>query len=177
MAAAKFPDTIARMPGMGGQAADAVKAYTQVPLKKAHDLLGLPHEECPETWISLPRSRQPASWEKIVDPVCPLERNLYGHPLAGLLWERHLEEALFKMSWEKLQGWECLYVHREQQLFLSVCVGDFKRVGTVENIPKMWKRMRKEIDLEPETELSDNVYLGCNQRLTVPQRAFPSREE
>ena len=22
------------------------------------------------------------------DPVVPLERNLYGHPLAGLLWER-----------------------------------------------------------------------------------------
>ena len=31
VAAAKFLDTIARMPGMGGQAADAVKAYTQVP--------------------------------------------------------------------------------------------------------------------------------------------------
>ena len=42
MAAAKFLDTVARMPGMGGQAADAVKDYTQVPLKKAHQLLGLP---------------------------------------------------------------------------------------------------------------------------------------
>ena len=26
------------------------------------------------------------------DPVVPLERNLYGHPLAGLLWERQFEE-------------------------------------------------------------------------------------
>ena len=24
------------------------------------------------------------------DPVVPLERNLYGHPLAGLLWERYI---------------------------------------------------------------------------------------
>ena len=31
VAAAKFRDTIARMPGMTGQAADAVKAYSQVP--------------------------------------------------------------------------------------------------------------------------------------------------
>ena len=93
MAAAKFLDTIARMPGMAGQAADAVKAYTQVPLENAHTLLGLPQERCPETWISLPPSRQPESWKNIEDPVCPLERNLYGHPLAGLLWERHLEET------------------------------------------------------------------------------------
>ena len=26
------------------------------------------------------------------DPVVPLERNLYGHPLAGLSWERQFEE-------------------------------------------------------------------------------------
>ena len=172
MAAAKFLDTVARMPGMGGQAADAVKAYTQVPLKQAHQLLGLPPEQCPETWISLPKSRQPASWANIVDPVCPLERNLYGHPLAGLLWERHLEDALFKLHWEKLPGWECLYIHRDQRLFLSVYVDDFKMVGKQENISKMWASMRKHIDLEPETELSDNVYLGCNQRMATPDQSL-----
>ena len=170
MAAAKFLDTIARMPGMSGQAADAVKAYTQVPLKKAHKLLGLPPEQCPETWISLPRSRQPQAWANVIDPVCPLERNLYGHPLAGLLWERYLEDALFEMKWEKLPGWECLYVHRDQQLFLSVYVDDFKMVGKTENIPKMWKAMQRKMDLEPETELSDNVYLGCNQRVAEPNQ-------
>ena len=30
------------------------------------------------------------------DPVVPLERNLYGHPLAGLLWERQFEKILLK---------------------------------------------------------------------------------
>ena len=116
MAAAKFLDSLARMPGMKGQAADAVKAYTQVSLLKAHELLGLSKAECPETWISLPPSRRPSSWKDIEDPVCPLERNLYGHPLAGLLWERHLEQALFELGWEKVQSWECLYVHRELSL-------------------------------------------------------------
>ena len=172
MAAAKFLDAIARMPGMGGQAADAVKAYTQVSLKKAPELLGLPPEECPETWISLPKSQQPASWANIVDPVCPLERNLYGHPLAGLLWERHLESALFKLKWEKIPGWECLYVHRQKQLFLSVYVNDFKMVGRKENLSKMWELLRKDVDLEQETELSHNVYLGCNQRTATPDESL-----
>ena len=30
------------------------------------------------------------------DPVVPLERNLYGHPSAGLSWERQFEKVLFK---------------------------------------------------------------------------------
>ena len=98
MSAAKFLDAIARMPGMHGQATDAVKAYTQVSLKEAHVLLGLPKAKSPDTWISLPKSRRPAQWETVEDPVCPLERNLYGHPLAGLLWERHMEKTLFKLG-------------------------------------------------------------------------------
>ena len=52
MSAAKILDTIARMPRMSGQAADAVKAYTQVSLHRAHHLLGLPKEKCPYTWIT-----------------------------------------------------------------------------------------------------------------------------
>ena len=68
---------------------------------------------------------------------------------------------MFKMNWKRIPGWECLYVHRDLGLFLSVYVDDFKVVGRKENIPKMWKMLRKEVDLEPETELSNNVYLGC----------------
>ena len=30
------------------------------------------------------------------------------------------------LGFEKVKGWECLYVHREDQLFLSVYVDDFK---------------------------------------------------
>ena len=56
------------------------------------------------------------------DPVVPLERNLYGHPFAGLLWRRQFEKIQLKFGWEKLSNWECLFVHREKGLFLSVCV-------------------------------------------------------
>ena len=60
------------------------------------------------------------------DPVAPLERNLYGHPLAGLLRERELEKILLKYGWEKGFHWECLFVHREKGLFLSVYLDDIK---------------------------------------------------
>ena len=36
------------------------------------------------------------SWSSMEDPVVPLERNLYGHPLAGLLWERQFEKVLLE---------------------------------------------------------------------------------
>ena len=60
------------------------------------------------------------------DPVVPLERNLYGHPLAGLLWERQFGKILLKYVWKKVSNWECLFVHREKGLFLSVHVDDIK---------------------------------------------------
>ena len=62
------------------------------------------------------------------DPIVLLERNLYGHRLAGLLWERQFEKILFKHGWEKILNWECLFVHREKGLFLSVFVDDIKIV-------------------------------------------------
>ena len=51
----------------------------------------------------------------IEDPVVLLERNLYGHPLAGLLWERQFVQILLKYGWEKVSNWECLFVHRENK--------------------------------------------------------------
>ena len=55
------------------------------------------------------------------DPVVPLERNLYGHPLAGLLGERQFEKILLKYVWEKVSNWECSFVQREKRVIL-ICV-------------------------------------------------------
>ena len=54
MAAGKFLDTIARMPGMKGEASDAVSAYTQVYMAGASRFLKPSEKERPDTWISLP---------------------------------------------------------------------------------------------------------------------------
>ena len=98
------------------------------------------------------------------DPVVPLERNLYGYPLAGLLWERQVEKILLKYGWEKVSNWECLFVHREKELFLSVYVDDIKLAGKKQNINPMWKVLNKEVELGEPTSFLDHVYLGCIQR-------------
>ena len=87
MTAAKIMDIISRLPGCAGQAADAVSVYTQVKMEDAHKLLKIPKSECPDIWIRLSRHKWPKSWSSMEDPVVPLERNLYGFCLAGLLWE------------------------------------------------------------------------------------------
>ena len=124
MTAGKIMDIISRLRGCEGQAADAVSAYTQVKMEDAHKLLKIPKSECPDIWIRLPRHKWPKSWSSMEDPVVPLERNLYGHPLTRLLWERQFEKILLKHGWEKIPNWECLFVHREKGLFFFVYVDD-----------------------------------------------------
>ena len=96
MTAAKVMDIFSRLPGCAGQAADTVSANTQVKMEDAPTSLKMPKLECPDIWIRLPRDKWPKSWSSMEDPVVPLERNLYGHPLAGLLWERQFEKILFE---------------------------------------------------------------------------------
>ena len=106
----------------------------------------------------------PQSWSSMEDPVVLLERNLYGHPLAGLLWERQFEKILLKHGWEKIPNWECLFVHREKGLFLSVYVDDIRLAGKKRNLDPMWKLLNKEVDLGETTSFLDHVYLDCTQR-------------
>ena len=94
-------DVIARLPGCTGKAADAVSAYTQVKMEDTPGLLKLSSSQCPDIWMRVPRHKWPQSWENIENPVVLLERNLYGHPLAGLLWERQFEEVLLGQGWKK----------------------------------------------------------------------------
>ena len=96
MTAAKVMFFMSRLPGCAGQAADAVSACTQVKMEDA-------------------RHKWPKSLSSVEDPVIPLERNLYGHPLAGLLWERQFEKILLQHGWEKVSNWECSFVHREKR--------------------------------------------------------------
>ena len=164
MTAAKVMDIISRLPGCAGQAADAASADTQVKMEDAPKLLKIPRSECPGIWIRLPPHKWPKSWSSMEDPVVPLERNLYGHPLAGLSCERQFEKILLKYGWEKVSNWECLFVHREKGLFFSVYVDDIKIAGKKQNINPMWKVLNKEVDLGEPTSFLDHLYLDCTQR-------------
>ena len=121
MTAAKIMDIISRLPGCDGQAADAVSVFSQVKMEDAHKLLKIPKSECPDIWICQLEHTWVKSWSSMEEPVVPLERNLYGQPLAGLLWEREFEKILLKHGWEKIPNCECLFVHREKRIIL-VCV-------------------------------------------------------
>ena len=83
LTAAKVMDIISRLPGCAGQAANAVSVFPGK-MEDAHKLLKIPKSECPDIWIRLPRHKWPKSWSSMEDPVVPLERNLYGQPLAVL---------------------------------------------------------------------------------------------
>ena len=142
MTAAKVMDIISRLPRCAGQASDAVSAYTQVKMEDAHNFfenfkIGMSRNLDSSTTTQMASSME--------DPVVPLERNLYGHPLAGLLWERQFEKVLLKYGWVKVSNWECLFVHRQQGLFLSVYVDDIKLAGKKQNIDPMWKVLDKEV--------------------------------
>ena len=122
MTAAKVMDIISRLPGYDGQAADAVSAYTQVKMEDAHKILKISKSECPDIWIRLPRHKWPKSWSSMEDPVVPLERYLYGHPLAGLLWERQFGENPLKARLgESFQLGMLIRPPRKEIILICVC--------------------------------------------------------
>ena len=143
--AAKIMDIISRLLGCDGHAADAVSACTQVKMEDAHKLWKIPRSECPDildlSTTTNGLSHGPVSKTQSV----PLERNLYGHPLARLFWERHFKKILLKHGWEKIPNWECLFVHREKGLFLSVYMDDLK-IG--------WKETQYRSDVESTQQRS-----------------------
>ena len=151
MVAAKSLDVVARMPGTAGSAADCVSAYTQVKNADMARLLKLPRNKCPVVWIRIPKDRWPKWWHEkgLVDPVVPLLVNLYGHPLAGLLWEKTCGREARPEWVEKLHSWECIYYHRKDQLFLDAYVDDLKIVGKAEHIKPMWESLRKSTRFGP----------------------------
>ena len=91
MTAAQVIDVVARL-----QTADAVSACTQVTVSRFLDKLST-------------MQKWPKSWSNIEDPVVPFERNLHGHPVAGLFWERQLEKVLPGLGWRKVPNWQCLF--------------------------------------------------------------------
>ena len=68
------------------------------------------------------------------------------------------------MVGKRFQIGNCLFVHREKGLFLSVYVDDIKLAGKKQNLDPMWKLLDKEVDLGEPTSFLDHLYLGCTQR-------------
>ena len=122
----------------GGQAADAVSAYTQEKLRTLARLLKIPKSECPDGWIRLPR-------HKMADILLRylLERIFFGHPLEGLLWERQFEEVLLEVGREKIPNCELSVSSSKTRIILIGIRGRRKIDGEKQNMAPMWKRSVK----------------------------------
>ena len=59
-------------------------------------------------------------------------------------------------------------MHRKKQLFLSIYVDDLKMAGRQANIPPLWEELKKYLDLDPPSKMTENQYLGSSQRDIVP---------
>ena len=127
MTAAKDMDVFSWIPACAGQAADAVAAYTKVKMEDAPKLPKILSSECPDIWIRLPRHNWPKSWSSMEDPVVPLQLNMYGHPLAGLLWERQFDKVLWSTVGRRfLVGDAYSYTDRK---VLLICVCGSHEIG------------------------------------------------
>ena len=91
----KLLDTISKLLGITGETSDAVSTHTQVKMIVAPRLLRMPKDEFPEILDQDSSIWKPKVWNNVEDPVALLERNLHGHPLAGLHWDKTFEEMLF----------------------------------------------------------------------------------
>ena len=107
----------------------------------------------------------------------PLERNLQKHPLAGLLWERQSEDAQLELGWEKIPNWECMFVHKKQGLFLSVCVEDDIKKSLEES--RKWLqcgKMYENVEIDGPISFLDHENLGCTSRECKPNETINERK-
>ena len=84
------------------------------------------------------------------EPVVPLERNLYGHPQTGLLWERRMEQLLFNKTWEQVPT-TCGYLHAHRtSILVRLCRRH--QDGRKDCFGRsLWEFQRKDTDLEDPT--------------------------
>ena len=114
-----------------------------------------PPSQCPDIWIRLPKQKWLESWSSMEDPVVPLERNLCGHPLAGLLWKGNLRKSYWTMAGRNSKLGMSLCTSWKRIILICVCVDDIK-IG--------WKETQYWTDVESTQQRSwvgrTNIFPG-----------------
>ena len=98
MIAGKFIDVVVSLDGNTQEQSDAEKAYTQALLQGN------------ETWIFLQRDQWPSLQTQT---VCKLRLALYGQHLSGAFCEKHCDERLRKVGFERVPEGDSCYIHRK----------------------------------------------------------------
>ena len=169
--ASELLDAIALFPGNVGEQSDAPAAYTQAEMYE-EDIEG--HDT--PTYVQLPEwqwndAMKEAHRRTGKRPVCRLLRSLYGHPTAGLFWERKYKQVLRAARFKEMIGWECLFLHETYKVILSVYVDDFKMAGTKKGVAQAWKAIRGPDKLVLDEPQPFGAYLGCEQEVSTMKRS------
>ena len=121
MTAAKIMDISPDCPGCARQAADAISAETQVKMEDAHKLFKIPKSECPDIWDSSTTTQMAKVMVQYWRPSCSSwTKSVWSSFGKTIMGKVILRKILLKQGWEQVPNWECLFVHRQQGLFLSV---------------------------------------------------------
>ena len=147
MTAAKIMDIISRLPGCAGQGADAVSAYTQVKMEDAHKLLKIKKIGMSRHLDSVTTTQKATIKVQYRRPSPSSRTKSAWSSFGSTIMGKAIEKILLKHGWEKIPNWECLFVHREKGLFLSVYVDDIKLAGKKQNLDPMLEVLNKEVEL------------------------------
>ena len=145
--------------------ADAVQAFLQADLSEAGE---------PDTWVILPEELWLESWRAKFEPgskiVVRLRKSLYGHPLAGKLWQRHLSAVLSSLGGVELDLFPSNFLFQvgDQVLLLNIYVDDLTLSGPKHLHQEFWSKLRAHVKLEPEIVIQDSNarILGRGHRIT-----------
>ena len=131
--------------------ADAVRAYVQSTLKSKH-----------RTFVRIPKELWPSEWHArgLTDPVCLLEKALYGHPEAGAHWENHLTAIIRKMGGAPIPTHPSAFWFEEKKLILTIYVDDLMLSGPSDAHAGFWAELEKDVIIDPPEPLER--FLGRN---------------
>ena len=107
MTAAKVIDTISRLPGCAGQAADAVSADTQVKMEDSPTLLRIPKSECPDSMFTATKAQMAKNHDQNHGPVWKTQSFVLNEICTVILWQDHYGKGksrkfLLTYNWEKV---------------------------------------------------------------------------
>ena len=144
--AAKVMDSISRLPGCAGQAADAVSAYTQVKMEDAQNYSKFPNRNV-QTFGSVYHDTNGLNH----GPVSNTQLFLLSGTCTVILWEDFYGTVNLRKSYCSTLGRRFPTVNAysytvKKDFFISVYVDDIKLAGKKQNINPMWKIRNKEVD-------------------------------
>ena len=139
---------------------DAIQAFLQAPLEE-------------ETWVLVPFELWLDSWKskysKGTKLVVRLLKSLYGHPLAGKLWQSYLSERLVKLGGVESELYPSNWFFRRNghTLLLNIYVDDLTLCGRSHLHMSFWKELREHVKLDPEVHINEegSLILGRTHKL------------